>query len=214
MEWSERMNAAIGYIENNLAEELDLNEAANKACCSTFHFQRVFFAIIGMTPAEYTRRRRLTLAARELTTKGDKVIDIAFKYGYDSPEAFTRAFRNAHGVNPLAARKSGVKLAAFPRVSFHIELKGGDDVDYKIIEKPAFNLIGKGVRFGVANGEFKDKGRSFFRKYVTTKEYQTLCGLTEGKFGLVTGAHVMSVYLPNENGTMDPFINVLGRSCQ
>ena len=88
MEWSDRMNGAISYIEDNLASEVDFNKAAEKACCSLFHFQRMFFAIIGVTPAEYTRRRRLTLAAREFTTSGDKVIDVAMKYGYDSPAPF------------------------------------------------------------------------------------------------------------------------------
>lgn len=210
MEWSDRMNAALNYLEENLAGEIDFNIAAEKALCSLFHFQRMFFVITGMTPSEYTRRRRLTLAARELASSDGKVIDVAMKYGYDSPEAFTRAFRNLQGINPQTARNPGVKLAAFPRVSFHVELKGGNDMDYRIIEKPSFDLIGNGVKFGVASKEFKDKGRSFFRTYVATKEYQTLCQLTEGKFGTVTGAHVMSVYLPNELGTMDPFINVLG----
>ena len=74
MEWSERMNAAISYIEDNLSGEVDLNEAANKAFRSTFHFQRMFFAIIGVTPAEYTRRRRITLAATELTMNSVKVM--------------------------------------------------------------------------------------------------------------------------------------------
>jgi AraC family transcriptional regulator len=210
MEWSDRMNLAISYIEDHLADEVDFNKAAEKAYCSLFHFQRMFFVIIGMTPSEYTRRRRLTLAAKEITSSGGKVIDVAVKYGYDSPETFTRAFRNLHGINPQMARTPGVKMAAFPRISFHVELKGGNDMDYRIVEKPAFDLLGKGVKFGISNGEFKDKGRSFFGKYVATKEYQTLCGLTKGKFGLITGAHVMSVYLPNEQGTMDPFINVLG----
>ena len=210
MEWSDRMNAAISYIEDNLANEIDFNKAAEKACYSLFHFQRMFFAIIGMTPSDYTRRRRLTLAARELTSSGGKVIDVAMKYGYDSPEAFTRAFRNLHGINPQAARAPGVKLAAFPRIFFHIELKGGNDMDYRIIEKPAFDLVGRSVKFGVANGEFKDKGRTFWGKYVATEEYKALCGLTGGKYGAVTGAYVMTAYLANENGTMDPFINVFG----
>jgi AraC family transcriptional regulator len=210
MEWSDRMNAALSYIEDNLTEDIDFNIASEKACCSLFHFQRMFFVITGMTPSEYTRRRRLTLAAKELASSSEKVIDVAMKYGYDSPESFTRAFRNLHDINPQAARSHGVKLAAFPRISFHVELKGGNNMDYRIIEKPSFDLIGNGVKFGVANKEFKDKGRSFFRKYVATKEYQTLCNLTEGKFGMITGTHVMSVYLPNELGTMDPFINVLG----
>ena len=64
MEWSERMNAAISYLEDNLAGEIDFSEAAEKACCSLFHFQRMFMVIIGVTPSEYARKRRLTLAAR------------------------------------------------------------------------------------------------------------------------------------------------------
>lgn len=100
MDRSDKMNAAISYIEDSLVDEIDFNIAAEKVCCSLFHFQRMFFAIIGMTPSEYTRRRRLTLAAKELASGGGKVIDVAMKYGYESPEAFTRAFRNLHGINP------------------------------------------------------------------------------------------------------------------
>ena len=92
----------------------------------------------GLTLAEYVRRRRLTLAAGELLSGDARVIDIALKYGYNSPDSFTRAFRNLHNVTPQAAREPGVTLTAFPRIFFHIELKGGNDMDYKIIEKPAF----------------------------------------------------------------------------
>jgi AraC family transcriptional regulator len=153
MEWSERMNAAIAYIEDNLAGEIDIEEAARRACCSLFHFQRMFFAIIGVTLAEYVRRRRLTLAARELTSSNSKVIDVALKYGYDSPDSFTRAFRNIHGVTPQAARGPGVTLTAFPRISFHIEIKGGSDMDYGIIEKPAFGVAVTKRQFTTANGQ-------------------------------------------------------------
>jgi AraC family transcriptional regulator len=210
MEWSDRMNAAIGYLEDNLAGEIDYNKAAEKACYSLFHFQRMFFAVVGATPAEYTRRRRLTLAAREFAAGGGKVIDIAMKYGYDSPEAFTRAFRNLHGINPREVRTTGVKLAAFPRVSFNVEITGGTDMDYRIIEKPAFQIVGKGVTFGVDNGEFKQQGRTVWTKYVATEEYKKLCKLTEGQSGAVTGACVMTAYLPNEKDTWDPMINVFG----
>ncbi len=153
MEWSDRMNAAVDYIEENLAGEIDFDEAANRALCSTYHFQRMFFAVNGVTPSEYARRRRLTLAARELSSGNTKVIDIAMKYGYDSPNAFTRAFRNMHGVTPQAAREPGVTLTAYPRISFHIELKGGTDMDYKIIEKPAFPVALTVRRFTNVNGQ-------------------------------------------------------------
>jgi AraC family transcriptional regulator len=210
MEWSDRMNAAISYIEDNLAGEIDFSIVAEKAACSLFYFQRMFFAIIGVTPAEYTRRRRLTLAARELTTARTKVIDVALKYGYDSPEAFSRAFRQLHGVNPQAARGHGVTLAAFPRISFKIELKGDGDMDYKIIEKPAFDLVGTSHSFGVSNGEMYTEGSKVWGKYVSTEEYQKLWGLNGGRWGLVSEAPLMSVYLPNENGTWDPIVNAFG----
>jgi AraC family transcriptional regulator len=210
MEWSDRMNAAISYIEDNLDGEIDFSKAADKACCSLSHFQRMFFAIIGVTPAEYARRRRLTLAARELMTNTAKIIDIALKYGYDSPEAFSRAFRNVHGINPQAARTMGTKLATCSRISFHIEIKGDNDMDYKIIEKPEFDLVGTSHTFGMSNGEMYREGSNFWGKYVATKEYQELWNLNGGKWGPVSEAPLMSVYLPNENGTWDPVVNAFG----
>ena len=105
MDWPERMSAALDYIEDNLAGEIDFTEAAKLACCSPFYFQRLFLIVSGMTLGEYVRRRRLTLAAKELSSGPVKVIDVALKYGYDSPDAFTRAFRAVHGVTPQAARK-------------------------------------------------------------------------------------------------------------
>ena len=189
MEWPERMNAAIDYIEDNLAGEIDFNEAAKIACCSTFHFQRIFFAVNGVTPAEYARRRRLTLAATELSSGNTRVIDIAMKYGYDSPDAFTRAFRNVHGVTPLAAREPGVKLVAFPRISFHIILKGGNDMDYRIIEKPAFDVVGKARKFTTVNGENFRKIPQFWDEFIHDKNGEkVLMELTQGKAGAVTGA--------------------------
>ena len=153
MEWSERMNAAIEYIEENLAGDIDFSQAAEKAACSTFHFQRVFFAINGITPADYARRRKLTLAATELSYSAVRVIDIAMKYGYDSPNAFARAFRQLHGITPQAAREPGVTLTAYPRISFHIELKGGNDMDYKILKKPVFPIALTSRQFTNIDGQ-------------------------------------------------------------
>ena len=198
MEWSERMNAAIAYIEDNLAGEIDFNEAAKKACCSAFHFQRIFFAVNGLTPAEYARRRRLTLAARELTSGNARVIDIAMKYGYDSPDAFTRAFRNVHGVTPQAARGPGVKLVAFPRVSLHIELKGGNDMDYKLIEKPAFDVVGKARKFTTVQGENFIKIPQFWNEFMKDKSWDTLMKVSGGKEGKITGGGSLGVCIGNE----------------
>jgi AraC family transcriptional regulator len=193
MEWSERMNAAIDYIEENLAGEVDFSIAAERACCSTFHFQRMFFAIIGLTPAEYARRRRLTLAARELTTGSPKVIDVALKYGYDSPEAFTRAFRSVHGTSPTAAREPGVTLTAFPRVSFNIILKGGSDMDYTIIEKTGFNIALTKRQFSTAGGQNFVLIPQFWQEFLKSPDYAAMIAFTGGKVGAVTRSSMLGV---------------------
>jgi AraC family transcriptional regulator len=198
MEWSERMNAAIEYIEENLAGEIDFSEAAKMACCSTFHFQRMFFAINGMTPAEYARRRRLTLAARELTSDNAKVIDIAIKYGYDSPDAFTRAFRNVHGVTPQAAREPGATLTAFPRISFYIELKGGNDMDYRIIERPGFNIAITKKQFSTAGGQNFIKIPQWWQEFLKSPDHAAMTALTGGKPGAVTGSSMLGVCMEEE----------------
>ena len=203
MEWSERMNAAIDYIEDNLAGEVDFNKAAEKACCSTFHFQRMFFAIFSVTPVEFTRRRRLTLAAREITSTNSRIIDIALKYGYESPVSFTRAFRNMHGVTPTAAREQGVMLTAYPRISFNIILNGGNDMDYRINEKPAFEVIGKAREFTIVNGENLIKIPQFWEEFTGSKEYQELSNLSEGKPGPITGGEDLGVCIAGE--TMEVF---------
>jgi len=198
MEWSDRMNAAISYIEANLDGDMDFSEAAKKACCSVFHFQRIFMVVMDMTPAEYVRRRRLTLAARELTSTGAKVIDLAVKYGYDSPDSFTRAFRNVHGVTPQAARTSGVKLAAFPRVSFRVELKGGSDMDYTIIEKKGFDIAINKRLFTTKDGQNFIKIPQFWQEFMKSPDYQTLCGLGGGKPGKITGGGCLGVCIDDE----------------
>lgn len=208
MEWSDRMNSAIDYIEKNLDDTISIDDVAKEAFCSSFHFQRMFYAILGITPADYVRRRRLTLAATELATGKVKVIDIALKYGYESPNAFTRAFRNMHGINPSEVSTSGVRLSAYHRVSFHVKIEGGDGMDYRIIEKPAFDLVGKSKKF--TNENFFKEAPGFWKKYVSTEEYQTLWGLTNGRWGEVSEAPLVSAYLPDEIGKLDSFTDILG----
>ncbi|MFC5530161.1 AraC family transcriptional regulator [Cohnella yongneupensis] len=106
-----------------------------------------------MVKAEYIRKRKLTLAAQELASSSSKVLDIAHKYGYDSPESFAKAFRKLHGIAPSDARKTGVSLKAFPRITFRISLKGDKDMDYRIVEKDAFNVIGKAIETTSVDGE-------------------------------------------------------------
>ncbi len=142
MDWLTKMNEALEYIECNLTEEIDLTIVAQKACCSSYNFQRMFSFITDISLAEYIRRRRLTQAALELQNSNAKVIDIALKYGYDSPVSFSRAFTNIHGITPNEAKQPGVQLKAYPKLSFHISIKGGNEMKYRIETKEAFDVFG------------------------------------------------------------------------
>lgn len=133
---------ALWFIETHLTEDLDIREIARYAYVSPFHFQRIFAALYGVGVGEYIRLRRLTLAGEELASTKARVIDIAAKYGYDSPDGFNRAFQRFHGVSPSAARKNGVSLCAYAPVTMKRSLEGGNMLEYKIVEKPQFTVVG------------------------------------------------------------------------
>ncbi len=136
------MNDALEYIEEHLQDEVDFAEVARRAYCSEYHFKRMFSFLAGIPLSEYVRRRRLTLAAFELQNSDIKVIDVAVKYGYSSPDSFTKAFQQMHGITPSEARKNGQSLKAFPRMSFQLSVKGGSEMNYRIVEKEAFSIVG------------------------------------------------------------------------
>ncbi|WIV21217.1 effector binding domain-containing protein [Paenibacillus polygoni] len=143
MEWLERMNREVDYIEANLAGEIKMSEVARVACSSSYQFQRMFSFITEVTLAEYIRRRRLTLAALELQQDGTaKVIDIAVKYGYESPVSFARAFQSLHGITPAMARHDGIEMKAYPRLSFLITIKGAEAMNYRIETKESYEVFG------------------------------------------------------------------------
>lgn len=145
--WTEGIQAAIAYIEDNLTEEVKIEDIAAKAYVSPFHFQRIFNVLCGFTVGEYIRNRRLSLAAQELTCNDLKIIDIAVKYGYDSPNSFTRAFTKFHGITPSAAKERGAGLKDFAPLKIKLTLEGGTMLEYKITEKLAFTIIGMARRF-------------------------------------------------------------------
>ncbi|AYV70453.1 AraC family transcriptional regulator [Bacillus sp. PK3-056] len=142
MDLLKNMNDAMGYIEENLTNEIDFKIVARIAHCSEYHFKRMFSFLAGITLSEYIRRRRLSLAAFELTNSILKIIDIAVKYGYNSPDSFTRAFQNFHGVTPSEARNNGQQLKAFPPMTFQLSIRGGNEMNYRIEQKKAFNIVG------------------------------------------------------------------------
>lgn len=142
MDWLERLNRSLDYIEENLDKKIIIKKIAEIACCSEYHYQRMFSFITNISLGEYIRRRRLTLAAYELQNGNNAVISVGLKYGYNSPTAFTRAFINMHGITPNGAKKKGVNLKSYPRISFQISIKGEGALIYRIEEKEAFRLVG------------------------------------------------------------------------
>ena len=155
MDWITGIQNAINYIEEHLTQELDYEAIARESFSSSFHFQRVFSILCGYTLGEYIRFRRLTLAGTELANTREKVIDVAYKYGYESPESFAKAFQKFHGITPTQARGDGVTLQSFSRLSIKVTLEGGSMMNYRIEEKPAMHLTGYKRRF---TGDPNDKG--------------------------------------------------------
>jgi AraC family transcriptional regulator len=136
------MNQALAYIEEHLADEIDFNRVERLALCSEYHFRRMFSFLAGVTISEYIRRRRLTLAAFELVHRNARVIDIALKYGYNSPDSFTRAFYGLHGITPTEARHTGQPLKAYPRMTLQLMIKGENEMNYRIEDKAGFRIVG------------------------------------------------------------------------
>ncbi|HCF38378.1 MAG TPA: AraC family transcriptional regulator [Thermosipho africanus] len=142
MEWIDRLNKAVNYIEDNISDEISYEQAAKIACCSTYHFQRMFSYMAGVPLSEYIRRRRMSLAAVDLRGKDEKIIDVALKYGYSSPTAFNRAFKAIHGIAPSSLKKDGVTMKSYPPISFKITVKGVEELNYRIEEKESFRIVG------------------------------------------------------------------------
>lgn len=174
MDWLIAMNKAVDYLEENITEKLDIEKIAKIALSSPYHFQRMYHMMTGVTIAEYIRRRRLTLAAQDIIS-GEKVINVAYKYGYETPEAFTKAFRKMHGICPSAAREPGVNLKAYPKLSFHISIKGDKNMDYKIIDKESFTVVGKQRKITMVDGENFIQVPEFWNNCMNDGSYDWLC---------------------------------------
>ena len=147
MNWVKGIQDAIGYIEENITEELDYEDIAKRAHVSSFHFHRGFSILCGLTLGEYIRNRRLTLAGMELSSGSVKVIDIALKYGYDSPDSFTKAFTRFHEASPSSAKKGNANLKSVAPLKITLKLDGGKVMDYRIEKKEAIKVVGTSKEF-------------------------------------------------------------------
>lgn len=165
---------AIEYIEDNLTEELKIQDIAERACISAFYFQRIFNTLCGFTVGEYIRNRRLSIAAQELSKSDARVIDVALKYGYDSPDSFTRAFTKFHGISPSMAKLKGANLKSFARVKIKLTLEGGTMLEYKIVEKAQFTVMGKVRSFDTDTSY--DEIPKFWQEHLQSED-KTVCGM-------------------------------------
>ena len=177
MDWIIGLQKAIDYIEDNLTEEIDYEEIAAQSFSSAYHFQRVFSILCGFTIGEYVRNRRLSLAGTELAASDAKVIDVALKYGYESPDSFAKAFQKFHGILPSQARGNGSKLKTFTRLVLKFSLEGGTIMNYRIEEKDEFVLTGYKRRFEGVPGEREEQEKEM---YVTTRPLQYILGALSG----------------------------------
>lgn len=159
MDVLKQLNESVSYLEKNLCGEIDLNTAARIACISKDSYLRFFSYMTGMSLPEYIRRRRLTLAAYDLQNTGSKVIDLAVKYGWNSADAFAKAFQKQHGITPTQARRSSVRLKIYPPASFYLMIRGAKEMDFRIVEWEGSTVYGVSKQYDGQGYQSKEELR-------------------------------------------------------
>ncbi|MGD1821503.1 MAG: AraC family transcriptional regulator [Pleomorphochaeta sp.] len=175
MDWIKNLQNAINYVEENLTNEINLEDVSKIANSSATNFQRVFSILCNCTLGEYIRNRRLSLAGNELATSNSKIIDIAFKYGYDSPESFTRAFIRFHNIKPSQVKKNGGNLKSFSKISVKLTLDGGSIMDYQIKKLDEFKLISIKKYFPIEIEKSQKEIPAFWSECKTNGSFNALC---------------------------------------
>ena len=184
MDWLKGMNNVIEYIEENLTQNIKYESLSKIVGCSVYEFSRIFSFMAGMSVSEYIRRRRLYQAVFDIQNGREKIIDIALKYCYESPTAFTRAFKELHGATPVSARKKSVPLKTYPAIGFVLTIKGVNEMNFRIEQKESFQIMGLSGYITDEEmaserilprlwDEFLNKGHeSYFRAYYTAPFWQ------------------------------------------
>ena len=198
--WIEGFQASIDFMERNLTEDMRIEEIAGKAALSPFYYQRIFGALCGITVGEYIRLRRMSQATQELASADTKVIDVAIKYGYDSPDSFAKAFQRFHGITPSQAKEPGAPLKSFAPLHIKITMEGGNMLDYRIMEKAPFTIAGVRKRF---NDETSyQKIPEFWNEWLAQGDARPI----KGMFGVCTNMNgrdfdywIADLYVPWED---------------
>ena len=136
------LEKVIEYIENNLTKDISIKRLSKYVGISEYYLQRNFRILTGYSIGEYIRNRRLYLAACELRQNNSKIIDIAYKYGYETPEAFTKAFIRFHGVSPTKIMDNTNLIKIFLPLKINISIIGGEQMDYTVEKEDKFVIIG------------------------------------------------------------------------
>lgn len=186
MDWLEAMNESIDYMEKHMLDLISAEDVAAHVNISAFYFQNGFKIITGMTPGTYLRNRRLYLAALDVLEGNEKIIDLAYKYGYETPESFTKAFSRFHGCPPVHLKKFPSKIQIFQPLIIKISVEGGNKMNYKIEKMDAFKIIGMERMFSYENSYAEIP--VFWTEYCTKycEKYSKILGgsCNIGKYGV------------------------------
>ena len=175
MDWVNAIQSAIEYIECHITDDISAEDVADYVHISSFHFQKGFSMLCGYSIMEYIRNRRLALAGGELATTDEKVIDVAMKYGYNSPDSFAKAFSRFHGISPTMVRKSEAMIKTFAPLKLEISLKGGYLMNYKIVEKESFTVLAVAKKFNYQ--DCKKEIPVFWKEHYEKGNNQYVCGM-------------------------------------
>ncbi len=181
MDWLNRMNQVLAYIEDHLEGTIDYEDISQISLCPGSLFQRMFSNFTNISLSEYIRKRKLSQAAMALVEEDVSVIDIAMRYGYNSPDAFSYAFKRMHGISPSQAKKNGESLVHYPKLSFIIQMKGDIEMKYKIIEKEAFTVVGKSLRTTQEENMKEGSISQFWGRSYDNGVVRSLCALEPNK---------------------------------
>lgn len=198
MNWIESIQKTIHYMEEHLLEDISVEDISAQAHISPFHFQRTFALLTDITVGEYLRRRRLTLAAYELLNSTSKIINLAEKYGYDTPESFSKAFRRQHGIAPSEARKNRNHLKAYNRLVIQVSLKGAEPMNYKIVEQTSLTFVGIKRTFSYENGENLREIPNMWKDAYADGTEDRLFQLNNGEISGVVGVCVDQTEVQNQ----------------
>lgn len=192
--WFDSLNEIVRYIENNLDEEISYDTLGKMMGYSTYHLQRLFLMVAGVSLSEYIRCRRLSKAAQELISQNSKITDLAYKYGYSSPTSFNRAFKAFHGVTPKELKKESVLIKAYPPLTFELSIKGASSLDYRIVHTDAFKIVGKKLPTTMENGASYTELPAFWQQIQQSGDIPNILAfMNEQPFGLLG----VSDYNPN-----------------